>query len=601
MRWLSCCASLALPLLVLGCGTVTSTTPAAQSGPTVTAVGMQTNGVATNRAIDVAFSTDMDPATINSQTFLIARTSDSAPVSGAVTYDAANRAALFKPSADLDPSTGYTATITTGVADSLGHHMAANYQFSFATRATSDESPIAVYSTTPASAATNVSVNTHIQVVFTEGANPSSLTPATFRVIEAYGNTVAGTLTYDIHTNTATLIPSQPLAPGSIYNVTIDGVTDLAGVPMKTPYTFTFTTASASSSGGGGSSQPQDLVYMTNQYQDTLLGWIFDSSTGKLTSAPGSPAITDNGPFQLIVSPNHNYLYAVMSQVQPTVRGAACTNAPTEIIAYAIDHSTGALSLLQRINLNGYCGGETAAIDATGRFLYIGESDQNLSSAMVDVLSLDSSTGRMTPVSGSPFASTTSPQMPREMAVAGNYLYATDNRFDTTTGILIYQRDANTGTVKFQSGYTIAPQDFLTVLPSGNTLYSVNENSGTISEFKIDATTGSLLPQGTVASGHDASEIEVDATGHYVAVAASNGVNVYSVDASGNLTPITGSPFGTDAISAMFDTTGSYFTAIEVSSSGYAVDVYSLTSGTAKLVTSTAVDNYPARVTMLTK
>ncbi|HKO10881.1 MAG TPA: Ig-like domain-containing protein [Acidobacteriaceae bacterium] len=579
---------------------MTSPTPAAQSGPTVTAVGMQTNGVATNRAIDVAFSADMDSATINNQTFLLARTSDSAPVAGAVTYDAANRTALFKPGAELDPSTGYTATITTGVADSLGHHMAANYQFSFSTRATADQSPIAVYSTNPANGATDVSVNTHIQVVFTEGANPDSVTIATFTVRDAAGHSVAGAVTYDIYTNVATFYPSQPLAPGNIYNVTINGVADLAGVLMKAPYTFTFTTASPSSNGGGGS-QPQDLVYMTNQLQDTVLGWIFDSASGKLTAASGSPANTDQGPYQLVVSPNGNFLYAIMAQQQPSVRGSVCTNAPTEVIAYSVDHSSGALSLVQRINLNGFCSGDAAAIDPAGRFLYVGETDQTVSTGMVEVLSLDSTTGKMSLVSGSPFTSTPSSQIPRQMVVAGNYLYAADNLYNTTTGILIYRRDPNTGTVQFQSGFTIAPQDFVAVLPSGNTLYSVDMNSGTISEFKVDATTGSLLPQGTVASGHDASEIEADPTGHYVAVPTSNGVYVYTVDTSGNLTPIAGSPFGTNAISAMFDTTGSYFTAIENSGAGDTVDVYSLSNGTAKLVTSTAVDNYPGRVTMLAK
>lgn len=597
MSWRTLCASLALPLLVAGCGTVTSPSPAAQSGPTVTAVGMQTNGVATNRAIDVAFSTDMDPATVNPQTFLLARTSDSAPVAGAVTYDAANRTALFKPGADLDPSTGYTATITTGVADSLGHHMAANYQFSFSTRATADKSPIAVYSTNPANGATDVSVNTHIQVVFTEGANPDSVTIATFTVRDASGHSVDGAVTYDIYTNVATFYPNQPLAPGNIYNVTINGVADLAGVLMKAPYTFTFTTASPSSNGGGGNSQAQDLVYMSNQYEDTLLGWTFDSASGKLTSASGSPVYTDQGPYQLLVSPNRNFLYAVMAQQQPTVRGSVCTNAPTEVVAYSIDHSSGALSLVQRINLNGFCGGDAAAIDAAGRFLYVGETDQNVSAGMVDVLSLDSTTGKMSLVSGSPFAPTPNLQIPRQMAVAGNYLYAADNLYNTTTGILIYRRDPNTGTVQFQSGFTIAPQDWLAVLPSGNTLYSVDMNSGTISEFRIDLTTGSLLPQGTVASGHDAFEIETDPTGHYVAVPASNGVNVYTVDQSGNLTAIPGSPFGASAISAMFDSTGSYFASIQ----NQAVDIYSLTGGTAKLVTSTAVDLYPARITMLTK
>ncbi len=51
----------------------------------------QTNGVGTNRAVAVVFSTPMDPASINTGSFMIAG------VSGTVTYDVVNKIAAFKP------------------------------------------------------------------------------------------------------------------------------------------------------------------------------------------------------------------------------------------------------------------------------------------------------------------------------------------------------------------------------------------------------------------------------------------------------------------------------------------------------------------------
>lgn len=598
MRRLSYFATIVAAVCLAGCGSSSTHQQAGTANPTVQ-VGMQTNGVATNRAIDVQFSTDMDASTINTRTFLLANASDGSAVSGNVAYDAANRVASFKPAASLSPSTAYNATITTGATDASGNHLANAFAFSFTTRSTSDASPIAVYSTNPANGATGVDVNTKIQVIFTEGAESDSVTIASFAVSDANGTRVNGAVTYDIYTNVAEFYPTSPLAPGMKYTVTIDGVRDLAGVPMASPYIFSFTTAGGTS--GGGGQQAQDLVYEDDQLNDFINGWIFDAASGTLTQASGSPAITDQGPFQMLVSPNHNFLYAVMEQEQPTVRGSNCLNAPTEVISYSIDHSSGALTLIQRINLNGYCGGENAAIDPAGKFMYIGESDQTGSSGMVDVLSLDATTGKMSLVAGSPFATTTAAEIPGQLVVAGNHLYAADNTSTTTTGILIYQRDPNTGAVQFQSGYTIAPQNWLAALPSGTSLYSVDLNSGTITEFKIDPTSGSLSSQGTVPSGHDAFEIETDPTGKFAAVVASDGAHLYSIDTSGQLTQVSGSPFGGSGISVMFDSTGTYFAAIQYASSQGQVNVYSLSNGTAKLVTGTTVYNYPGRVTMLTK
>ncbi len=120
-----CVLSLVLPLA--GCGNMSSnpSMPSAASGPapTVMGVGKQINGVATDRLIDVQFSTAMDPATINTGTFLLQQTSNGATVSGAVTYNASNFVAVFKPSSPLAVDTAYSATVTTGAADAQGVHL----------------------------------------------------------------------------------------------------------------------------------------------------------------------------------------------------------------------------------------------------------------------------------------------------------------------------------------------------------------------------------------------------------------------------------------------------------------------------------------------
>lgn len=101
--------------------------------PTVTSTSPANN--ATDTAVIpivmATFSKAMNGATVDSTTFTFMQ--GGSPVSGAVTYDAATRTASFTPSAMLSLSTVYTAMITTGVTDSAGNAMAADYSWSFTT------------------------------------------------------------------------------------------------------------------------------------------------------------------------------------------------------------------------------------------------------------------------------------------------------------------------------------------------------------------------------------------------------------------------------------------------------------------------------------
>ncbi len=105
------------------------------AAPTVSAT-MPTNGatgVAVNTAIGATFSKVMDPSTVTATAFTLQNGASS--VAGVVDYNMASKAATFTPSTDLLPNTTYTATITTGVADQSGTHMATSKSWSFTTGA----------------------------------------------------------------------------------------------------------------------------------------------------------------------------------------------------------------------------------------------------------------------------------------------------------------------------------------------------------------------------------------------------------------------------------------------------------------------------------
>jgi hypothetical protein len=83
-------------------------------------------------AITATFSKAMNPLTINTATFTLADPTG-ASVAGTVSLDSAGLVATFTPMNPLAVKTTYTVTITTGVADTFGNHLAANFSWTFTT------------------------------------------------------------------------------------------------------------------------------------------------------------------------------------------------------------------------------------------------------------------------------------------------------------------------------------------------------------------------------------------------------------------------------------------------------------------------------------
>jgi len=113
----------------------TGTTTCLSGPPTVISVTPPdlSAGICPDTVVVATFSEAMNPATINSTTFLLA--AGSTPVAGAVTYDAPSHVATFTPTSSLLLSTLYTATITTGAQDLFGNSLASNKVWSFTTAA----------------------------------------------------------------------------------------------------------------------------------------------------------------------------------------------------------------------------------------------------------------------------------------------------------------------------------------------------------------------------------------------------------------------------------------------------------------------------------
>jgi hypothetical protein len=228
---------LTAPLAVfffLSCGGVANPPVPTAVGPTVSMVVPQSGGIATNREIAVLFSQPMNPASINSGTFLIAG------MTGTVVYDATNMIGAFKPSQPFAPNTAYNASIGVGATDMSGTPLAAPFTFSFTTIATSDTS-------TPYSVAINlvpgascVPQNQKASVTFNEQMDSLTINPSTLYLVVANA-AVAATVTYDVVHQQATITPSANLAANTAYWIVITGgANDMSERPIaQSQQTFT--------------------------------------------------------------------------------------------------------------------------------------------------------------------------------------------------------------------------------------------------------------------------------------------------------------------------------------------------------------------------
>lgn len=193
-----------------------------------------TNGetnVAINSVITATFDEPMDATTINTSTFMLNG------ITGTVDYDGTTT--TFTPSADLNYSTTYTATITTGVKDLNGNDMASDYTWSFTTVSEPDILPPAVISSSPIDGDIDVPVNSVITVTFSELMDASTITTETFTVNDGKSN-ISGTVSYD--DTIATFTPSAYLDFNTKYTVITTGAKDLAGNAITPAYILSFTT-----------------------------------------------------------------------------------------------------------------------------------------------------------------------------------------------------------------------------------------------------------------------------------------------------------------------------------------------------------------------
>jgi hypothetical protein len=339
-------------VFLLSCGS--DAAPPSGSSPTVSMVVPQGGGVATNREIAVLFSQPMDPASINSGTFLIAG------VTGTVVYDATNMIGAFKPSQDFAPTTMYNASIGVGAKDMNGTPLAAPFNFSFTTLATSDTSIPYVVAVNLVAGASCVPQNQKASVTFAEQMDSLTINPSTLSIVGASA-TVSATVTYDVVHQLATVTPSANLAANTAYWIVLTaGAKDMSEQPIGA-FQQTFTTAPCQA----GTTQPVNLC----------------PNIGAFSVLAGS-TVTNTGP-------------TVVSGDVGVCPGTAVTGFPPGTLSGSIHIADGVASLAQAALTAGYldaagrAGGTSVAGDLVGQTLTAGVYTSTSSLANSGNLTLD--------------------------------------------------------------------------------------------------------------------------------------------------------------------------------------------------------------------
>jgi hypothetical protein len=202
--------------------------------PLVVSTDPQPNatGVVLNKVISATFNMVMNPLTLNATTFTVKQ--GAITVLGTITYSGST--VSFTPAVPLLNNTVYTATITTGAANTVGTTLASDYTWSFTTV---NLTPIVV-STDPMPNATGVALDKVISATFNMAMNPLTLNAATYTVKQG-AITVLGTISYS--GSTVSFTPSFPLAQNTVYTATITtGAQNTLGTAMASEYTWNFTT-----------------------------------------------------------------------------------------------------------------------------------------------------------------------------------------------------------------------------------------------------------------------------------------------------------------------------------------------------------------------
>ena len=341
-----------------------------------------------------------------------------------------------------------------------------------------------------------------------------------------------------------------------------------------------------------------------------ISAYTINSSTGALRAIAGSPFAGGSQPAAVTVDPSGRFAY-VANMVDYNCTGKSCSDG--NVSAFTINSSTGALRAIAGSPFAAGHEPASVTVDPSGRFVYVANSGDNTVSAYT----INSSTGALSAVAGSPVASG---QVPTSVTVdpSGRFAYVANtanNNCPATcsdSNVSAYSINSSTGALSAVTGSPFAAgrvPSSVTVDPLGRFAYVTNFADATVSAYSINSSTGALnaVAGSPFASGQTPVSVTVDPSGRFAYVSNHNDstVSAYTINSStGALREVSGSPFeaDTDTGSVIVDPSGRFaYVANECNLSRYClagtVSAYAINSSTGALSavpgSPFAAGNYP--------
>jgi 6-phosphogluconolactonase len=317
------------------------------------------------------------------------------------------------------------------------------------------------------------------------------------------------------------------------------------------------------------------FVYILNYGQETISAFSVNQTSGVLTEITGSPFAAGEGfPVSEVVSPDGKLLFvATQPSSNPTLGSTA---------VFSINSTTGALTPVTGSPFSTPGGGNGIVVDPTSKFLYF--AGNNLSA-----YSIDATTGALTGITGSPYALSV---VANNLKVdpTGKFLYVSMGN-GSVAGVITYSINSSTGALK-QIGTDGAALDQVNALAiatgskavvyTPKFAYATNQGSKTISEWTINDATGALtaIAGSPLADINGPQFIATSPSGAFVYTGNSNNsISEYKVNATtGALTPVSGSPItGFGSVNGMaIDPSSSFLYVLD--SAKQLVDTYTVNS-----------------------
>jgi 6-phosphogluconolactonase len=272
------------------------------------------------------------------------------------------------------------------------------------------------------------------------------------------------------------------------------------------------------------------------------------------------------------------------------------------ISAYIVDTSTGELVTIPGSPFGGTGSPWSVAIDPSGKFAYATGYYENTG---INGYAIDPGTGALSPLPGSPFPTFSLGNIIIAIPPSGKFAYVTS----TGSLVSIYTVDSMTGALTFEqlSGVEPLSRRYVAIHPSGKFVYLTEENAPTVSGYAVDPNTGALTPvPGSPfgVGGLEGEALAIDPSGNFLYVSTGGQISEFRVDLStGALTSIPG-PSIIDSVQQLaVSPAGSFLYAARsgVGISGYTIDP---TSGSLSLIPGSpwgaiaVPDTYTATVTV---